>query len=541
MNKVSEKIVAAHTTEEVENLVDDHYAGESQTLTTGAENNLLKLYEMRGRLTKEKAERWEEIKKGFVRVKMMGGKQDDPVARLTGTLAGLGEQLEGIRRSLLDAAKSTGETANTRAAAIAAALAKLDHTIASRETLIKVEQDPAIAELLAQQLSTVEQSLAPVVHALADSLREAGAEKQAGTQAQAEALARAVADAGTQVQAQIQRIGEVHAQQSAAVKEVQSAAAQAREVVVQAQNAAQQQGQQLARLQQLAAQQGQASAAMQQQAAQLQQLTAQQGQLTAQQGQLTAQQGQHAAQVQQAAAQARDVASRLAAAGPGQQAFPQPGAQGFPQGGYPPGAVIHQQVVVAGDDDGGVAVPVQRPGMSAAESEAVARAQQAMTRSRGKQGAAIAEVGSAVFRVEARIDELSKLVRELGGRMQQGAGAGRTEGGMPRFEAVIDENSSSNFYRWKQGGDVLREGGVFVASYRRPPDLGTRVALRVTLPGGVDFEATGVVEWTRPQGEQGPPWVQPGFGARFDVLPPQAAPLVVQFLNLRQPMVFETK
>ncbi len=507
MNKITEKVVSAHTPVEVEALVDDHYAGESQTLTSGAENNLLKLYEMRGRMTPEKSERWEEIKKGYVRVKMMGGKQDDPVSRLTGTLAGLGEQLEGIRRGLLDAAKSSGDTAAQRAQAIAAALQKLEKTIASKETLIRVEQDPAVAELLAQQLATVESSLAPVVQALAESVRDTGAEKAAGQQVQAEALARAVADAGQQVQAQIARIGEVHTQQTAALKEVQTAAAQAREVVTATQNAAREQGQQLARLQQLGAQQA-----------------------------------QHAAQIQQAAAQTRDVAARVAAAGAQMSQMGQAAAM---QAGHGPAgpSVIHQQVVVAGDDDGGVPLPVQRPGMSAAESDAVARAQQALSRSKGKQGAAIAEVGSAVYRVEARLDELSKLIRDLGSRVQQGSGAGsgsRTDG-MPRFDAVIDQVSASNFYRWKQGADVVREGGIFIATYRRAPDLGTKVALRVTLPGGVDFEATAVVEWTRPQGEQGPPWVQPGFGARFEILPAQAAPLVVQFLNGRQPMLFETK
>ena len=112
---------------------------------------------------------------------------------------------------------------------------------------------------------------------------------------------------------------------------------------------------------------------------------------------------------------------------------------------------------------------------------------------------------------------------------------------MPRFDAVVDQASASNFYQWRQGSDVLREGGIFIATYRRAPDLGARVALKVTLPGGVDFEATGVVEWTRPQADQGPPWLQPGFGARFEGLPPQAAPLVLQFLNARQPIVFETK
>ena len=37
MNKLAEKIVPAMNDDELDNLIDDHYLGESQTLTTGAE------------------------------------------------------------------------------------------------------------------------------------------------------------------------------------------------------------------------------------------------------------------------------------------------------------------------------------------------------------------------------------------------------------------------------------------------------------------------------------------------------------------------
>ncbi len=104
MNKLAEKVVAAHTHEEVDRLIDDHYVSESQTLTTGAEQNLLKLAELRGRMTPKQAARWDDIKKGFVRIKRMGGKEDDPVVRVTGTLSMLGEQLEGIRGAIGKAA-----------------------------------------------------------------------------------------------------------------------------------------------------------------------------------------------------------------------------------------------------------------------------------------------------------------------------------------------------------------------------------------------------------------------------------------------------
>ena len=83
MNKLAAKIVAAMNDNELESLIDDHYLGESQTLTTGAEENLLKLAEMRGRMSETQKARWEEIKSGFVRVQRMGSGDDDPVTRVT--------------------------------------------------------------------------------------------------------------------------------------------------------------------------------------------------------------------------------------------------------------------------------------------------------------------------------------------------------------------------------------------------------------------------------------------------------------------------
>src|SRR5690606_38901841 len=57
MNKLTEKIVPAMNEQEISALVADHYVGESQTLTSGAEANLLKFAELRGTLIGETAER----------------------------------------------------------------------------------------------------------------------------------------------------------------------------------------------------------------------------------------------------------------------------------------------------------------------------------------------------------------------------------------------------------------------------------------------------------------------------------------------------
>ncbi|MCC6333962.1 MAG: DNA repair ATPase [Myxococcales bacterium] len=105
MNKLAEKIVAAMTDAELEALVDAHYASESQTLTTAAEANLLKLAELRGRQAPEQKARWEELKRGFKRVQVQGGADDDPVVRVTGSIASLGEELGQLKDVVLEAAK----------------------------------------------------------------------------------------------------------------------------------------------------------------------------------------------------------------------------------------------------------------------------------------------------------------------------------------------------------------------------------------------------------------------------------------------------
>jgi hypothetical protein len=126
MNKIAEKVVSAMTAAELEQLIDDHYRGEAQTLTTAAEQNLLRLAELRGRLTAAQAARWADIKAEFVRRRRMGGGDADPVTRLVGTLSGLGAELDAIKQALaaISAARPvelTSEVRELRGAVLAAA------------------------------------------------------------------------------------------------------------------------------------------------------------------------------------------------------------------------------------------------------------------------------------------------------------------------------------------------------------------------------------------------------------------------------------
>jgi hypothetical protein len=81
MNKMAEKVVPAMTEQELLQLIDDHYRGEAQTLTKGAEENLLKLAELRQCLTDEQAKRWQQIKTDYVRHQNLGN-DDNPLANI---------------------------------------------------------------------------------------------------------------------------------------------------------------------------------------------------------------------------------------------------------------------------------------------------------------------------------------------------------------------------------------------------------------------------------------------------------------------------
>src|SRR5262249_50377736 len=87
----------------------------------------------------------------------------------------------------------------------------------------------------------------------------------------------------------------------------------------------------------------------------------------------------------------------------------------------------------------------------------------------------------------------------------------------PRVEAALGAHSATNFYRGLSD-DVLQSGGLFVATYVLP-EVGQRLRLAVSLPGGFEFEAVGVVAWTsEPREGSIVPGAPPGFGARLSEL-----------------------
>ncbi|WP_227429791.1 DNA repair ATPase [Psychrobacter sp. I-STPA6b] len=96
MNKMTEKLSAVMNKDELNQLIDDHYLGESQLLTSGAESNLLKLSEMRGVMTESDAQRWAQIKADFLRNKAMGGDDADVGGRIVAQLVDMANGFSAI-------------------------------------------------------------------------------------------------------------------------------------------------------------------------------------------------------------------------------------------------------------------------------------------------------------------------------------------------------------------------------------------------------------------------------------------------------------
>ena len=166
MTKLAEKVVSAMNDEELEALIDDHYLGESQTLTTEAEQNLLMLKEIREKLTPDDVSRWETIKNEFKRRNMMGGGADDPVARVAGPLSSLVQRMEALHETMSGSSQLSAPLAGIQEA-ISAAVSQLQtEGVASRGGGVNAEtMQQLIAALAESNRAPVEQPVGNVQQA----------------------------------------------------------------------------------------------------------------------------------------------------------------------------------------------------------------------------------------------------------------------------------------------------------------------------------------------------------------------------------------
>ncbi|MBX2921046.1 MAG: DNA repair ATPase [Chitinophagaceae bacterium] len=101
MNKMAAKVVPLMNGEEINTLILSHYEGESQTLTSDAEANLLKLKEIAGLLTPEETERWNSIKETFRKNNKFGGLEaGNTTGQVLLQLSSFNEHLEAIAKAM---------------------------------------------------------------------------------------------------------------------------------------------------------------------------------------------------------------------------------------------------------------------------------------------------------------------------------------------------------------------------------------------------------------------------------------------------------
>jgi hypothetical protein len=115
MNKIAQRIQPVMNDTELAAVIDDHYTAEAQTLTTGAEANLLKLAELRGTLTTEQALRWAEVKAAYLRAQALGGTEEAPLTRAVAALGLLADRISAVETAIDRAADPRHPMANPTA------------------------------------------------------------------------------------------------------------------------------------------------------------------------------------------------------------------------------------------------------------------------------------------------------------------------------------------------------------------------------------------------------------------------------------------
>jgi hypothetical protein len=102
MNRIASKVLPVLNDQELWTLIDSSYEQDAQTLTTGAEANLLKFRELTGNITDEQTKRWDDIKKTFNRNQLLGGDSDDKVGKIIQQMNAFGAGLDSIKGAISD-------------------------------------------------------------------------------------------------------------------------------------------------------------------------------------------------------------------------------------------------------------------------------------------------------------------------------------------------------------------------------------------------------------------------------------------------------
>ncbi len=168
MNKMAEKISGIMNEQELNDLIRDHYLGEAQTLTTGAEENLLKLGELNGSLSDEEQSRWQKIKQDYSRIQSMGGDESDSTTKLANQVSAISLNLKGIQ-DIMSASKDSTQPLD----AITDELKRIGVWLDQAQMNVEVVNQPVpgMDKVLRSMADAITTSLLPVTSAMQHKLR----------------------------------------------------------------------------------------------------------------------------------------------------------------------------------------------------------------------------------------------------------------------------------------------------------------------------------------------------------------------------------
>ncbi|WP_137937444.1 DNA repair ATPase [Chitinivorax sp. B] len=167
MAKLTARVSAIMRDDELAALLRDHYRGEAQTLTQGAEENLLKLSEILGDHTPEEAERWATIRADFQRHKKQGGADADGTTKLANLAADMAVTLGDIAGQLRDA-----QGTKTLAKVLHDGLGTLaKHVPPAPQVHVQVEPAADIVDVIRGLAQAYETALLPTISAMNHKIR----------------------------------------------------------------------------------------------------------------------------------------------------------------------------------------------------------------------------------------------------------------------------------------------------------------------------------------------------------------------------------
>ncbi len=143
MNKIAEQIRPVMNDEELQTLIRSHYNNQAQTLTTGAQANLLKLKELMGELEGEELQRWEDIKQTFQRnLLLSGASEDDGLGRVIAQMTTVSDGLISIKKAVEAGmnqvvASSANDTSAAQMETAVTELGKFNKTLTGIKKLMK--------------------------------------------------------------------------------------------------------------------------------------------------------------------------------------------------------------------------------------------------------------------------------------------------------------------------------------------------------------------------------------------------------------------